>query len=295
MAIAMQQQPKFNRQQYDEIVGRIFGNTPTNYFGQFKEAYNLLGQGSDVNPGNVAYTATHDLARSFIDSYAKKFGRLPTDEETGNFVDQNLTAGNAAKFIKGTYTQGSQNQDAASFIEDLQQSQPQQGAGGQQMDPSAMAELDRLFGAQEAGAVDKVNRTFGEQKATQANDLAALGILRSPSGASQLGRVDDQKSSALSQLFGDMATNRAGSFLDAYKFDKGQGQQESQFGRSLGLQKRQLAAGTDESMMNRIFQGQEGEKNRWQQREIAGAGPKRDWMDYAGLGIGALSLFKPTK
>jgi hypothetical protein len=103
--------------------------------------------------------------------------------------------------------------------------------------------LDSLYRDVEASGTESLDREFAKSRSQAIDEEAVLGRLRSPVSAaagSPMGQIDDRKAQSLSSFIGELRRSRAGDEVDVAKTLEGLKQNESQFGRTLGLERRQL-------------------------------------------------------
>lgn len=158
--------------------------------------------------------------------------------------------------------------------------------------------LDEIFGKVETAGVERIDRQFIPARRKLVAEEAALGRLRSPISIESVGRLDEQRNMALSQLIGNIASQRASGELDVSKTIEGllSGERDAErrgreFQQDLGFRKQGLS---DQIRLARDKLSQDRELT------YAGFGANRDKdADDDGtdieLGFGPLKVKKKLK
>lgn len=145
--------------------------------------------------------------------------------------------------------------------------------------------LADIFGKAEQAGVERINEQFIPARQKAIAEEAALGRLTSPVSIVPLSKIDQQKQLAMSQLFGDIAGQKAAGQLDVSKTiesilasEREAARQGKQFEQELGLRREGLAAQTRAGDLDRMIQQQLGQESNILKGKSLDGG--RDWLDY---------------
>lgn len=222
------------------------------YLPIFQKAYaEQLQQPGQLNLDPVR-SGTANLIQQFQQGFNKSVGRSPTTTETEAFLAENLTPRYAAGILQGINL----GPQAQATVNEYLQANPtlarpaateEAGGPGISMD-DLLTRFRGTYPAQEEALSEKIRAAFAPQRARVISDEAALGRLRSPASISNIARVDDSERRATTEGLGQLAASRASGELDIGKTIAGilenqanRTQQGTQFGQTLGLQKKQLS------------------------------------------------------
>ncbi|HYE71831.1 MAG TPA: hypothetical protein VEF04_00815 [Blastocatellia bacterium] len=210
-------------------------------------------------PDTGAVINTETLPEQVVDQLIQKYGGQPPLLERKRVLEQ-------ARIAQGN--QRSQEQ--------MNQEQIQAEAL-KRTDNALQQKLDAIFGQAGQYAAEGIERQFAPQRSRVAAEQAAMGRLGSGVGQYSLGQVDQNKSNAMAQIFGNLAGQRASGQLDISKTIEGilQGErraedQRNQFGQSMQFNRDSLLNEINQGRENRGLQLSMFDAQQRQQRDLSG-------------------------
>lgn len=273
---------------------------PEAYKGIFQQAYENLGQpAQSVDPNEnrlaVARSGTQELAEAFVDRYYEKTGKLPDPDQVSDFVGQNLSQGFAERIITGSQPrQSTISRLVDPFLEEIGAVKPK-GTQETPLEDTALSKrIEELYGQVEKSGREGISRVFGQQRQRALEDEAAMpgrlrsGVSYARSAPTQL--ADEREAAALSDLIGGIAQQKAGGQFNLASQLANLGQQESQFSRSLGLERQQFRNLQEQQERDLSLQRQQLRLSELLGRLSGkGTGPSRTSRAIGGGASGALA------
>lgn len=255
MPIGTSRQPQT---EWERLVDKIYGPTPTDYTGAYNTAYQNLGQPPQENPNKVI-EGTQTLADAYVDRVLQKTGKLPSEDEVRRFVAQNLNSSFATQTIQGINKDQVMSNYVDPYIEQQALLKP---------DTAAQDEINKgilglnqqnenLYEAAKAQTGRDVEEAYIPQKQSLVEDLASQNRLGQSNSRYSLNALEAAKNRSLTDSLTNINVSKASSGLDIGKTaqnllanQRGLGQQAQQFGLSYGLQNK----GLNEQLYNADFQ-----------------------------------------
>lgn len=245
--------------QANTLTAQLFGDSGQGtggYQNIINQAYQNLGQPledkrPEANRAGKTSEFITNLAATFADRVLQKSGKLPTEDQVKQFVAQNATTGNAAKFETGNLGVDQMNMLSDQHLQsnpDIAQAQGQQGPLQQLQ--GLPQQMNSLYDQQRQGISSAFDSAYATPRKAAIEDEAALGRLRSPASIPNIAGVDTAKASGLANALASSYGNQTNSALDIGKTVATAGLQNQQFGQGLGLQNRQLTDTEDINSSN---------------------------------------------
>jgi hypothetical protein len=259
--------------------------SPSEYLAALNQAYSDLGQpGTDTDREGIAKDWIRGLSSSFVDRIHQKSGRVPTVDQVRQFVAQNATSGNAAKFIQGQISPDQMNALADNYISGNPEVLADPNDTPESRIKALKGELDKAYGAGKESLTSGIEDIYGQQKRGLVDDLAGQGMLTQPTSRISLDALEANKNKSLASGLSSLEGSRAAGQLDLSKTIEGllQNERTAATGRSQWNQ--EFNARQDDTAFNRGLLNRQLSLSQ-ELGKMQAKAKEPNWLDYANLAL----------